>query len=209
MTPNWHGRLISATPEIVASATYFAAWFAPASLPPETPKALVLGMLVEFLVVHSGGLLAGWMERGGESVRRALPGMLALAAVYLVPAGGFALAFESWTPVWVLGWLIGSRLLTILVDQRERRDEIDRQRTLWVLSAVLYLLLAFACTLLPLPRFGIDGAAREAMDLPGSGIWIEDPHRPIAMGAFYFGLLAWAELKSWGPKQLQRAIRPT
>jgi len=209
MTANWHGRLMSATPEIVASATYFAAWFAPASLAPGLPKALVLGMLVEFLVVHSGGFLAGWMEHGGESVRKALPRMLALAALYLVFSAGFALGFESWTPVWVMGWLIGSRVLTILVDRRERRDEIDRQRALWILGAVLYLLLAFVCTLLPLPRFGVDGAARDAMDLPGSGIWIDDPHRPLAMGAFYFGLLAWAELKAWGPEDLQKAIRPT
>lgn len=190
---------MSATPEILASATYFAAWFAPASLPPGMPKALVLGMLVEFLVVHSGGLLAGWMEHRGKRARKALPSVFVLAAVYLLFAGAFGLAFKSWTPVWIMGWLIGSRVVTVLVDRRERRDEIDRQRALWVLGAVLYLLLAFVCTLLPLPRFGIDGAARAALDLPGSGIWIDEPHRPLAMGAFYFGLLAWAELSGGKP----------
>lgn len=194
MTSEWHGRMMSATPEILASATYFAAWFTPASLPPGMPKALVLGILVEFLVVHSGGLLAGWMEHRGEKARKALPSVFALAAVYLLFAGAFGLAFKSWTPVWIMGWLIGSRVVTVLVDRRERRDEIDRQRALWVLGALLYLLLAFICTLLPLPRFGIDDAARAAMDLPGSGTWIDDPHRPLAMGAFYFALLAWAEL---------------
>jgi hypothetical protein len=196
MTSNWHARMTSATPEILASATYFAAWFAPASLPPGMPKSLVLGMLVEFLVVHSGGFLAAWMERGGRGARRALPGILGLAAVYLLFAGAFGLAFRSWAPVWIMGWLIGSRVLTVLVDRRERRAEIDRQRTLWVLGAVLYLLLAFVFTLLPLPRFGVDDAARAAMDLPGTGIWIDDPHRPLAMGAFYFALLAWAELSA-------------
>ena len=76
-------------------------------------------------------------------------------------------------------------------------------------DGVLYLLLAFVCTLLPLPRLGIDGAARAAMDLPGSGVWIDDPHRPLAMGAFYFGLLAWIELRPWGSSPgNRRAERP-
>ena len=34
------------------------------------------------------------------------------------------------------------------------------------------------------------------MHLPGSGLWISEPQRPIAMGAFYFGLLGLAELRS-------------
>lgn len=196
--------MMSATPEILASATYFAAWFAPASLPPGMPKSLVLGMLVEFLVVHSGGFLAAWMEHGGKRPRKALPAVLLLAAVYMLFASAFGLAFASWAPVWIMGWLIGSRVLTVLVDRRDREDEIDRQRALWGASVVLYLLLAFVCTLLPLPRFGIDEAARAAMDLPGSGAWIDDPHRPLAMGAFYFGLLAWIELRGGGSASQSR-----
>lgn len=209
MTSSWHGRMTSATPEILASATYFAAWFAPASLPPGLPRSLVLAMLVEFLVVHSGGFLAGWMEHRGKGARKALPAVLVLAAMYMLFAGAFGLAFKSWEPVWIMGWLIGSRVLTVLVDHRDRREEIDRQRALWIAGAVLYLLLAFVCTLLPLPRFGVDGAARAAMDLPGSGIWIDDPHRPLAMGAFYFGLLAWIELRRWGPPPGTRPARRT
>jgi hypothetical protein len=198
--------MTSATPEILASAAYFAAWLAPASLPPGMPKSLVLGMLVEFLVVHSGGLLAGWMERGER--RRALPGLLVLAAAYILFAGAFGLAFRSWAPVWVMSWLLGSRVLTVVADRRDRGAEIDRQRALWAASAVLYILLAFACTLLPLPRLGIDEAVRATLDLPGSGLWIDEPHRPLAMGAFYFGLLAWIELREWASPPRRQAPAP-
>ena len=198
MSTPWPGRVVSATPEIVASASYFAAWVAPASVAPAVLRSLVLAMLVEFLVVHSSGFLSAFLDRDAAALRRPLPVLLGLAAVYLLFAGAFGLAFGSWMPVWVIGWLIGSRVLTVVADPRGRADESARQRALWVSGAVLYLMLAFVTAIAPIPAFGIDAAARARMDLPGSGLWIDQPQRPIAMGAFYFGLLAAVELLEWG-----------
>ena len=33
-------------------------------------------------------------------------------------------------------------------------------------------------------------AVRNAQDLPGEGLWIDEPHRVVAAGCFYFLLLA-------------------
>ena len=44
MSTPWPGRVVSATPEIVASASYFAAWVAPASVAPAVLRSLVLAI---------------------------------------------------------------------------------------------------------------------------------------------------------------------
>ena len=198
MGSSWPARVASATPEIAASATYLVAWFAPERLAPELLRSLVLAMLVEFLVVHSSAFLSAFLYGGVPGLRHPVLVVLALAVLYLIFAGAFGLAFQSWMPVWVIGWLVGSRVLTLLVDPRGSADEPGRQRALWVAGAVLYLMLAFATAIPPIPAFGIDEATRARMALPGSGLWIDEPQRPIAMGAFYFGLLAVVELFDWG-----------
>ena len=198
MSENWTGRVVSATPEIVASASYLVAWVAPSSLDPKMLRSLVLAMLVEFLVVHSSGFLSAFLGKSGARPRKTLPALLGLAALYLLFAGGFALAFGSWMPIWVIGWLIGSRVVTVVFDPREREDERARQQALWAAGAALYVVLAFVTAILPVPELGLDAGVRAAMDLPGSGAWVDEPQRPIAMGALYFGLLAVIELRSWG-----------
>ena len=198
MLPAWPARVVSATPEVLATITYFVAWFAPAQLSGELLRSLVLAMLVEFLVVHSSAFLSAFLDGGVPGLRHPALLVLALGVFYMAFAGAFAAAFGSWMPVWVMGWLIGSRVLTLAVDFRGRGDEADRQRVLWLTGAVLYLVLAFATSVPPIPAFGLDEAVRARMALPGSGLWIDEPQRPIAMGAFYFGLLALVELTDWG-----------
>ena len=194
MLSNFPARLGSAMPELFASALYFVAWISPASLSSELLRSLVLAMLVEFLVLHSTIFLTV-LGAGGIASRK-LPtlAVLGLGAIYLIFAGAFALAFHSWMPVYIIGWLVGSRLVTLWIDPRGE-DEAARQVRLWAWGTFLYLLFAFATSIPPVPAFGVDGDTIERMHLPGSGLWISEPQRPIAMGAFYFGLLGLAELR--------------
>jgi hypothetical protein len=194
MLSNLPARLGSAMPELFASALYFVAWFSPASLSSEVLRSLVLAMLVEFLVLHSTAFLTVFAATRVASPKRAGLAILGLGALYFLFAGGFALAFHSWMPIYVIGWLVGSRLVTLVIDPRGE-DESGRQMGMWALGTALYLLLAFATTIPPIPALGLDDTAVARMDLPGSGLWISEPQRPIAMGAFYFGLLGLAELR--------------
>lgn len=193
--PEGLARAASAAPELVASATYLIAWIAPGRLDPPLVRMLLLGMLVEFLVVHSNGLIGG-IVFGTRGEGRSKVGLLAgLAALYLLFAGGFSLAFGSWMPLWTIGWLLGSRLWTLVVDPRDGDAERGRQMGLWALSAVLYVAGVMVTVILPLPELGLDAAARATLDLPGEGLWIDQPHRVMAFGFLYFGLVAWAELR--------------
>jgi hypothetical protein len=204
MLSSFPARLGSAMPELFASALYFVAWISPSSLSAELLRSLVLAMLVEFLVLHSTAFLTAFTAARVASPTRTALAILGLGIFYMLFAGAFALAFHSWMPVYVIGWLVGSRLVTLVVDPRGD-DEGGRQMGLWALGTLLYLLLAFATAIPPIPAFGVDSATVERMHLPGSGEWISEPQRPIAMGAFYFGLLGLAELRS-GRRQPARAV---
>lgn len=207
MLSNFPARLGSAMPELFASALYFVAWFSPSSLSAELLRSLVLAMLVEFLVLHSTAFFTVLASGGVPGLKHPTAVMLALGVVYLLFAGAFAAAFHSWMPIYVIGWLVGSRLVTLWIDPRGG-DEAARQLGLWAAGTVLYLLLAFATAALPVPAIGIDGDARARMDLPGSGEWISEPQRPIAMGAFYFGLLGLIELRSSRKKEPSPGLPP-
>ncbi len=45
-------------------------------------------------------------------------------------------------------------------------------------------------TVAPVPKLGVTRAVRDAQELPGEGLWIDEPHRVVAAGCFYFLLLA-------------------
>jgi len=190
-------RAISAAPELTAAATYAMAWFAPGRLAPALLRSLVLALLVEFLVIHASVLLTAMVDRSRRAAGRSLGSVAFLALLYLGFAGGFAVAFKSWMPLWVVGWLVASRLLTIWVDPRELGEEPQRQQALWAFSALFYILTLAATAILPIPELGVDGVARQRMELPGSGGWIDQPQKAFAMGLAYFGLVGWFEITDW------------
>jgi hypothetical protein len=189
------GRIVSATPELVAGGSYLVAWIAPRSLETGFVKLLVLGMLVEFLVIHSSAFLGAVVYGRARRFQRTL-GVLGFGAIYLLFAGAFALAFQSKAPLVTFGWLLGSRLLTVWVDRKTPEAEHRRQLGLWGASVALYIVLAILTAILPVPRFGLDEAVVATLGLPGSGAWIEHPQKVMAFGALYFGSLAALELRS-------------
>jgi hypothetical protein len=71
----------------------------------------------------------------------------------------------------------------------------------WAVGAMAYLGAVFATTLLPVPELGIDAGVRAAADLPGGGLWIDEPQRVIAAGFLYFTMLGLSELAdhAWLP----------
>jgi hypothetical protein len=191
----WVGRVVSATPELVACGSYLVAWIAPRALESGFVRLLVLGMLVEFLVLHSSAFLGAVVYGRAKRFQRTL-GVLGFGAIYLLFAGAFSLAFRSRAPLVTFGWLLGSRLLTVWIDRKAPEAEHQRQLGLWGASVALYIVLAILTAILPVPRFGLDAAAVALLDLPGSGAWIDHPQKVMAFGALYFGAIAAIELRS-------------
>ena len=53
--------------------------------------------------------------------------------------------------------------------------------------------IAVAAILLPLPRLGLTPEVVARLALPGSGQWVEQPHRVLAFGFLYFAATAISE----------------
>jgi hypothetical protein len=183
-------RLFSAAPDAVTALVFAAAWVAPLHWGRDLVGNLMLVMMLEFLVVHSGGFI-GMAVVNPEVGRRAKTlAVLGFGAFYMLFALAFALAFHRLWAVWAFTWLLGSKLATVWLSPAAPTREVERQKSLWGLSVALYVLGVFVTVILPLPRLGITPEVVAQLGIPGSGLWVERPHTVIAFGLLYFGALA-------------------
>ena len=188
-------RAFNALPDLITSATFLCAWIAPGLIGYARVRDLMLLMLIEFIVMHSGAFTAVVFGMQDVSrIKRALS-LAGLTAFYLMFVLGFSLAFGSTWPIWAFLWLFVSRFLQLFTSRAQMEAKMQRMLGNWIVSGMAYLAGAFATVFLPFPKFGITSQVIADMHLPGSGLWVEKPWTVLAFGTFYFGVLAWAKLK--------------
>jgi hypothetical protein len=191
------GRAFAAAPDAITALCYAATWALPLAWGAGAVKTLALVMLMEFLVVHSGGFLGATVFAEGMSKAKKSLALLGFGSFYLLFAGAFSLAFHAWWPLLSFVWLLGSRLALLWLAPLPREAEASRQMHLWALSVGAYLFAVFMGVLLPLPRLGVTEAVLPQLGLTGSGLWVEKPHTVLCSGLLYFGIMSWAKWK-WG-----------
>lgn len=179
--------LPSAAADLLTAATCIAAWWAPQLLPEDLLRVTALIMLIEFLSIH--GLIMLPLIGLLLSERWPRAGMALSALLYFGFAAGASLALQSWWPTLVFGWLLLSRYLLPRWNVGGADEHIDIGK-LWIVSTLLWLGLAFASALLPVPALGWDAAVIDMLGLPGTGIWVDEPQRLLAFASSYFVLLA-------------------
>ena len=184
-------RLVGALPDAVTSFIFLVAWIAPTALGPQWVKDLMLTMLIEFIVMHSGVFYSAIV--GGAAGARAQRSLLliGLTAFYMLFIIGFSVAFKSTWPIFAFGWLFVSRFATIWIHPQLSARATAAMASQWAASAVFYLVGVFVTLLLPLPSLGLTREFVASMQLSGSGAWIDHPHIVIAFGALYFGAQSW------------------
>jgi len=192
--------LAAAAPDLALAALFLVAWVAPATFRTGTITYLMLLMLLEFIIVHSSAFMGKVMLGDLERARKALA-LVGIGGFYTLFVGGFALAFKTWWPLWSFWGLTVNRLLGVLVGQApegERRELLQKN---WAVSALCYLGLCFVTVFLPLPRLGITREVVSLESLPGSGLWVDQPHRVVAFGFLYFAAVGISELfgHAWMP----------
>ena len=203
MTPRLRGWL-AALPDATTAVAFALAWAIPNAVGLPFVRTMFVTFLLEFLAVHAGGMLAGGASPkaraqpaspAASGPRHALPIALgAFALFYLVFAASFSVAFGTWWTFGAFALVLLAKLVPLLTGTR---DQAAKQATgIWALSAVWYLGSVFATLFLPLPEMGLDDATRTALDLPGSGAWIDAPEKPLAAGVIYFTLMAWTRGKT-------------
>ena len=185
--------VVAAVPDLLLAGTFLVTWVAPYTFGDLTVKRLLLLMLLEFIVVHSAGFM-GAAAISDLPKAKIVGAMLGLGLLYSLFAGAFSLAFSSWWPLAAFWGLMANRLLGVLVGQPAEGREREFVMASWAAGAGAYLLSVFATVFTPVPRLGITPAVVSTLSLPGSGLWIEEPHRVVASGVIYFGLVGLWEL---------------
>lgn len=193
-------RLAVALPDALTAAFFISVWLAPFALSDKAVRSAMLIMLVEFILIHATAFLTAFaLQAGLPRVKRVLA-IAAFGLFYSLFIALFVMIFQERWPILVFAWLLLAKLAGALAPQPPDAVQLGRQQSAWALSVLLYILGVLATVLLPLPRLGMTETAQAQFALPGSGLWIEQPHRVIAFGAFYFGVLAWSKLAGWrGP----------
>lgn len=192
------GRALSALPDLVSCSMFLLAWIAPMALGAIWIKNLMITMILEFLSVHSGGFIGTALVDPGKSRANKTRIVLVFGLFYMLFAAAFSLAFEAWWPAAVFAWLLLAKFAQIWLVPLPGPVERTRQTFFIGFGVLCYVLGVFATTFLPLPTLGIDADVRAAAAIPGSGLWVDEPHRVIAFGALYFGAMAWAKWR-WRP----------
>lgn len=182
-------RALGAAPDAATALWCLWVWIAPRVAGVHWVKQVIVAMLLEFLVLHSSGFFNRFMGTPEAPWRRASMGLL-LALLYLALAAGFSAIFDTWWPLVGVAWLLGMRYWTLVLDRELPEQEAVRQMGLWAASLIFFVGGGVLTAFLPLPALGIGDDVRSELELPGSGLWISEPHRPIAFAVLYFGLLA-------------------
>ena len=191
---NFLPRLFAALPDAITVAIFLVAWIAPARLGPEQIVALMLTMVIELLVMHSGGFYA--MVMGDNEPRMFMrAAMLAVLSIfYLLFVLFIASIMDS---LWLLGafaWLLLGRFLHLFaVPTRNRKADAARLRSLWLVSMLTYFGGVLLITILQPPALGITPQVIASLHLSGNAGVVHKPYLVLAFGMLYFGVQAWAK----------------
>lgn len=181
-------RFFAAVPDALTAGLYLLAWITPATLGPDKVKALLLGMFIEFLIMHSSIAFEGIGGDPASARATRLWRLAGLTMFYGLFIAGFAWAFDNFWPALAFAWLFVCRFFRLLSYPAGSETA---QTTFWVANlGTLFIAMAIA-VLLPLPSLGLTREFVHSMKVSGSGDLVEHPETLIAFGLIYFSLQAW------------------
>ncbi len=149
-------------------------------------------MVMEFFVVHSGGLLTGAsISTSNAKARWAfLSGLIAFyfGAAYLI-----SYLFHSSSLFYSFASIMFCRLITGFFAVSENNLPAVTQRS--VMSGMLYLFVCFLSVGVPFPKGGLTPRVlSQFYPEGGEGIWNQEPQRALAAGIIYFLFMGIYEL---------------
>jgi hypothetical protein len=150
-------------------------------------------MVLEFVLVHSGALMASVSAKSLGNTRWEKAKVFATAfGFYGMFAGAMALAFQSWTLFITYSFVMVSRWLNLLTHPATAKKEAGMRSGI---SIIYYLLAVFLSIFIAWPRLGITSSIiSDVYPERGSGHWESHPEAALAAGIIYFTLLGITEL---------------
>ncbi len=190
--------IIAAIPCFALAATMLISWVDPRSIDNGAWVRFGVGIMVlEFVLVHSGALMASMKPEGGRLQTLKVLGVA--FAFYGLFAGAMAFAFQSWTLFIIYTTVMLSRWVGIFTHPEDARADASQRSGL---AAVYYLIAVFLSVLVPWPELGVTSAViYDVYPDRGGGHWERHPETALAAGVLYFGALGITELvlayKAW------------
>lgn len=191
---NFFPRLLAALPDTITASIFLTAWIAPALVGAQQIIALMLTMVIEFLVMHSGAFYA--MVVGDKEPRMFMRvAMLAVISLfYLLFVLFIASIMDS---MWALGafaWLVLGRFLHLLaVPTQNREADAARLNSLWLVSLLTYFGGMLVIAIVQPPALGITPDVIASLHLSGNAGIVYRPYLVLAFGVLYFSVQALAK----------------
>lgn len=190
MHPNSLPRKLGALPDAVSAGIFLALWLQPMHFGVHGVRNGMLVMLVEFILLHASAMLGSIVLAEGTARTTRIKGLLAFSLLYLVFIAAWCYTFRQWWPFAAFGVLLLAKAGFIIDGGTTSAQRLHQLQSGWAVSTMAYLAGAFMTVFVPLPRAGFVRVSHASLDLPGSGLWVEQPHTVMAFGTFYFGVLA-------------------
>ncbi len=189
-------QLAAALPDLLTAALILWVWIDPTSWREQLVASFMLVMLLEFILIHSAPFLGSLVFAHGQPRLKRITAVGGMGLMYSIFVAGWAYAFEALWAILAFAWLLGAKLVAILIDRQIDDMAKERQQGLWALSVGWYLIAVIGTIIVPLPELGVTKHG-SAYGIPGSGEWVSHPHTVIAAGFAYFSLLAISKLRGW------------
>lgn len=183
-------RLLATVPDAVTASVFAWLWIEPLYFGKHAVANGMLIMLVEFILLHASIFLGNTAFAVGVSRRRKTRAILGFGLFYLLFIVAWSLAFGEWWPFVAFAWLLIAKLALVMQPGQQNVDRLQRMQSAWAMGAMAYLGGVFLTVFVPLPRLGLQPGVVSQLDLPGGGLWVNQPHTVIAFGAIYFATLA-------------------
>lgn len=195
-TETFSQRFCRALPDIITAGVFLWVWLDPTEWRRELVAQGLMIMLVEFILIHSSGFIGPAVFANEAPVGKRIKWVAGFGLFYTMFVAVWAWQFQSWWALVFFLWLLGSKLVDILMDRCVPEEMRQRQVGMVAASVLFYLLSVFATLFLPFPKFGLTRHGHY-YGVPGSGEWVSHPHIVIAALVIYFCLLALAKLCAW------------
>ena len=199
-------RLAKALPDMITAGVFFWVWLDPTEWRRELVAQGLMIMLLEFILIHSSGFIGPAVFAHEAPAGKRIKWVAGFGLFYTLFVAAWAWQFQSWWPLVFFLWLLGSKLVDILMDRRIPEEMRRRQMGMVGLSVLFYLLSVFATLFLPFPELGLTRHGHY-YGVPGSGEWVSHPHIVVSALVLYFCLLALAKLLAWDVALARRQDR--
>lgn len=205
-------RVAAATPDAVTASFFVYTWIHPLGFGTTLVGDLLVLMLLEFLLVHSGAFIGSIVLSPTTSRWKKTLGVLGFGAFYMLFVLGFAYGMNRPWVIHVFLWLLVGRLAMVWLAPVPRDEEIRRQQALWGCGALFYILGVFATVILPVPELGLTAQVRAELGIAatGKGLWQQKPQTVLAFGMLYYAAMAYVrwKLATPPPKTTTPALPP-